>query len=309
MSAPDTAADNAADSGGVVGRDDGRDDGSRRRGEILVLVAAALFSTGGAALKSPPFSNWQVAGVRGGIAAIAMLAFVPASRRGWTWRTPVVGAAYAATLLLFAFSTRLTTAANAIFLQSTAPLWLLLLSPWLLGERIARRDVTFLVVLAGGLALLFVGTPAPVATAPDPHLGNVLGAASGLTWAFAVSGLRWLAKDDRGGGGSAEAATVAGNVLAFLVCLPFAWPLEAGTPAGWATLAYLGVVQVALAYVCLTRGIRRVPAFEASLLLLLEPVLNPVWTWLVHGETPGPWTLVGGAVIIAATAAHTLAKR
>ncbi len=283
---------------------------SRRRdgaagGALLVLAAAALFSTGGAALKSCTLPPWQVAGLRGAVAAVAMLLLVPAARRGWTWRTPLVGLAYAATLVLFALSNRLTTAANAIFLQSTAPLYLLALSPWLLKERIARSDLFFMAALAGGLALFFVGSEAPAATAPNPWLGNVLAAASGLTWALAVSGLRWLAKDDRTGG-AAAAATVAGNGIAFLVCLPFAWPLVEGTTADWLTLGYLGVFQVALAYFCLVRGVGKVPAFQASLLLLLEPVLNPLWAWLVHGETIGPWALVGAEVILGATILHTL---
>ncbi|MCE9638306.1 MAG: DMT family transporter [Planctomycetes bacterium] len=283
------------------------------RGAFLVLAAAALFSTGGAALKSPTLTNWQVAGARGAIAAVAMLLMVPAARRAWSPRTLLVGCAYAATLMTFAFATRLTTAANAIFLQSTAPLWMLLLSPWLLRETIRRSDVIFMAVLAFGLSLFFVGREEAVATAPNPVLGNVLGAVSGLTWALAVSGLRWLAKEEKADG-AAAGATVAGNVICFLACLPFAWgawtaPGGAGTVHDWAALAFLGVVQVALAYVCLTRGIRRIPAFEASLLLLLEPVLNPVWAWLVHGERPGGWALTGGALILVATAAHTLAAR
>lgn len=278
------------------------------RGALLVLAAAALFSTGGAVLKTPTVSHWQVAGVRGAIAAVAMALFVPAARRGWTGRTLLVGGAYAATLLQFAFATRLTTAANAIFLQSTAPLWVMLLGPWLLGERLRRENLTFMAALAAGLALLFVGTREPTATAPDPVLGNLLGAGSGLTWALAVAGLRWLAKEDPTAG-AAAGATVAGNVLAFAVCLPFAWPLEAGTPKDWAALAFLGVFQVALAYVCLTRGVRSIPAFEASLLLLLEPVLNPLWAWLVHGEVPSVWASAGGGVILAATALHTLRSR
>jgi drug/metabolite transporter (DMT)-like permease len=278
---------------------------TRVRGALLVLAAAALFSTGGAAIKLASLPSWQIAGFRGAVAAVAMLLLVPAARRGWTWRTPVVGVAYAATLLLFAHSNRLTTAANAIFLQSTAPLYLLALSPWLLKERIARSDLFFMAALGGGLALFFVGDEARVATAPDPWLGNILAAASGLTWALAVSGLRWLAKDDRTGG-AAAGATVAGNAIAFAVCLPFAWPLVPGTPSDWLTVGFLGVFQVALAYACLVRGVGKVPAFQASLLLLLEPVLNPLWAWLVHGETIGPWALVGAEVILGATILHTL---
>src|SRR5262245_33930582 len=129
---------------------DSAETGAHRRGVVLCLAAAALFATGGAVLKAPHLSNAQVAGFRSGIAALTMLAFVPAARRGWTWRTLVVGLPCAATFLLFAFGTRLTTAANAIFLQSTAPLWLLALSPWLLGERIRRADVVYMVFLAAG---------------------------------------------------------------------------------------------------------------------------------------------------------------
>lgn len=98
-------------------------------------------------------------------------------------------------------------------------------------------------------------------------------------------------------------AAVCGNVIVFLVSLPWALPLAppAGRAGDWLVVVYLGVVQLGLAYVFLARAIVRVPALEASLLLLVEPVLSPVWAWLVHGETPGPLAVVGGAVIITAT--------
>jgi drug/metabolite transporter (DMT)-like permease len=97
-----------------------------------------------------------------------------------------------------------------------------------------------------------------------------------------------------------------GNVLAFLVGLPSLFPVPSASAGEWATLAYLGVIQIALAYVFLTRAVAQLPAFDISLLLLLEPVLNPIWTWLIRGEDPGAWTLAGGAVILAATAARTI---
>jgi drug/metabolite transporter (DMT)-like permease len=89
--------------------------------------------------------------------------------------------------------------------------------------------------------------------------------------------------------------------VAFALALPFALPLHAVRAVDWAVLAYLGIFQIALAYVLLAAGIRRVRAFEASLLLLLEPLLNPVWTFLSLGERPGPWSLAGGALILSAT--------
>jgi drug/metabolite transporter, DME family len=118
----------------------------------LKLVAAALlFSTGGAAIKAIPFTSWQVAALRSGIAAATLALFAPAARRRWSWRTPVVGLAYASTLILFVLANKLTTSANAIFLQSTAPLYLLILSPLLLQERIAREDLLVMLLVGGGL--------------------------------------------------------------------------------------------------------------------------------------------------------------
>jgi drug/metabolite transporter (DMT)-like permease len=109
-----------------------------------------------------------------------------------------------------------------------------------------------------------------------------------------------------GSGGAPVATAVAcGNLIAFLACLPAALPLVDVSRLDLAIILYLGVFQIAGAYYFLTRGLRAVPALEASLLLLLEPVLNPLWAWLVHGERPGPWPLVGGAAILVATAVKT----
>lgn len=282
----------------------------RFRGEgaiprLEVLGAAFLFSTGGAAIKATTLTPWQVAGGRSGVAAIALALMIPAARRSLSWKTVPVALAYAATLLTFAIANKLTTSAATIYLQSTGPFYLLLLSPLLLGERIRRHDLVFLAALACGMALLFVGNPPAQATAPDPALGNLLGAASGLFFALTIAGLRWLARDERPGEARGAGAALLGNALAFLLTLPMALPLVQVTAGDAVAVAYLGTFQIALAYVLLTRALRGVPAFEASLLLLLEPTLNPLWSWLMHGENPGGWALAGGAVIIGATLAHS----
>ncbi|MEJ2188285.1 MAG: EamA family transporter, partial [Acidobacteriota bacterium] len=103
--------------------------------------------------------------------------------------------AYAATMILYVSANKLTTAANAIFLQSTAPLYILLLGPLLLSERVERRQIPFMMVLAAGLCLFFVGVQPASATAPDPFRGNLLGALAGLSWGLAIMGLRWLGRD------------------------------------------------------------------------------------------------------------------
>jgi drug/metabolite transporter (DMT)-like permease len=291
---------------------------STRTARLLVLAVALLFSTGGAAIKSTSLSAWQVAGTRSAIAALAVLVLLPAARRWPGWRGWAVGAAYAATMIAFVVSTKLTTAANAIFLQATAPLYLVLLGPWLLREPVRRRDLGFFLLTAIGLALFFIGTPLSTAIATDPKLGNWIAAASGLTYALTIGGFRWLARGAAQGGAggiggvgtnAAPQAVLAGNVLAAAICLPLALPLARPSATDWMILGYLGVFQIALAYVWLTRAAPHVPALEVSLLLLVEPVLNPFWTWLVHGERPGMWAVLGGALILLSALVQAVVTR
>ena len=271
---------------------------------LEVLAAAFLFSTGGAAIKAATLTGWQVASFRSAVACLAVLVVLPASRGGWSARTLTVGFAYATTMVLFVIANKLTTAANTIFLQYTAPLYLVLAGPLLLDEPVRPRDVVFLAVVGASLALFFADPPAQSSSAPRPTLGNALALLSGLFWASTALGLRWMARP--GSGGAPVATAVAcGNLIAFLACLPAAIPLVEVSRPDIAIILYLGVFQIAGAYYFLTRGLRAVPALEASLLLLLEPVLNPLWAWLVHGERPGPWSLVGGTVILVATSVKT----
>ena len=274
---------------------------------LLVLSAALLFSTGGAAIKATAFSAWQVASFRSGIAAIALFLLLPAWRRGWSRRTLLVGFFYAATLILYVAANKLTTAANSIFLQATAPLYVLLLAPRLLGEPLRRGDPLLAALLVAGMILFFVQVDPALATAPNPLQGNLVAAASGVTWAITLLGLRWLAGSERPE--SAGAAVISGNALAFLVCAPLAFPVSGSVPLDWAVVAYLGLFQIGLAYVAMTRGMRGTPAFEASLLLLLEPVLNSIWAWLVHSEQPGPVSLLGCSLILAASLATAFRAR
>jgi DME family drug/metabolite transporter len=274
---------------------------------LQVLGAAALFSTGGAAIKAVHLTGVQVACLRSAIAAVTLLLLLPAARRRPTAKGLAVSVAYALAMVLFVLANKLTTSAATIFLQDASPLYVLLLGPWLLDEPIRRRDLAFMAALAAGLCLFFVGVDPASATAPDPFRGDLLAILSGLFWASTVVGFRFLGRGEGGsggeGGGGATAA-VLGNVLACLFCLPAALPIStiaAARPVDWAILGYLGVFQIGLAYVFLTRALERVPAFEAALLLLLEPVLNPIWSWLVHGERPSAWSFAGGGVILAAT--------
>jgi drug/metabolite transporter (DMT)-like permease len=270
---------------------------------LQLVLAAALFSTGGAAIKAASLTGYQVASFRSGIAALTLFLLLPQARRGYTWRSMAVGITYALTLLLFVLANKLTTSANTIYLQSTAPLYILLLAPLLLKEPIRLKDLWFMVAIAAGMILFFVTRQPPLATAPDPRTGDVLAALSGLTYALTVMGLRWLSRAPERG--SQMAAMVTGNALVFVLVLPAALPVTGASFMDWSVVTNLGVVQIGVAYMFLAKGIEGVPAFEASLLLLVEPALNPVWAWLVLGEQPSAWAIVGAVVIFGATTART----
>ena len=275
---------------------------------LQIALAALLFSTGGAVVKATSLNSWQIASFRSGVAAFVLFVALPQWRRFWSPRSMLVGLAYAATMILYVTGNKLTTAANTIFLQATAPIYLLLLSPLLLREKIRPRDMTYTAAMVIGMVLMFVGVDPPVDTAPDPFRGNVVGAFCGVSWALTILGLRWLGRtsetsDDRDAAGG---AVVAGNLLAFLICLPMALPVEQAVATDWFAVGYLGVLQIGVAYIAMTRGMRHVPALEAALLLLLEPVMATVWAWLVHGEHPGPWSLAGCLLILFASAASIL---
>ncbi|MBC7924515.1 MAG: EamA family transporter, partial [Bryobacteraceae bacterium] len=169
---------------------------------LAILAAAVLFSTGGVAIKGNALTGWQVASFRSLVAAIAVAVLIPEARKSWTWRHALVGVSYAATLVLFVAANKLTTSANAIFLQSTAPAYLILLSPLLLKEHLRRSDVWLLAGVGTGMALFFVSAEPATSTAPNPALGNALSLLSGLTWAFTLVGLRWLSRTDPSGTGT-----------------------------------------------------------------------------------------------------------
>ena len=270
----------------------------------LLVAAALLFSTGGAAIKWTDLAGWQVAGGRSAVAVVALLLFLREARSLPNATQWLVGAAQAGALVLFALANKLTTSANSIFLQSTAPIWIVLVAPFVLGERARWRDLAFLCVMAGGLFVVFLGDEPAQATAPDPRTGNLLAVLSGVAWAGAVVGLRKLAKNGEAQGEGARnpaiGALVAGNTLAAALGLAMADAPEAVSIPDLAVVVYLGVFQIGLAYLCVVRGLARVGALEASLLLLLEPVLNPVFAFLVHGERLSNATWIGGGVLLAA---------
>jgi drug/metabolite transporter (DMT)-like permease len=273
---------------------------------LQLMLAAILMSTGGAAIKAcDSFSSWQVACFRAGIAAVALLLVVPGLRHSFGIQTVAVGFAYAGASVFFVLATKLTTAANAIFLQSTSSIAIVLLSIWLLKEPFRRRDALFMLALAIGLLLFFFGSAPPTVSAPDPVRGNLFALVSGLFWALTVIGLRWLSYTSKNTKSMAPAAVVFGCIIAFSITLPMALPLHKIRVSDWLTVIYLGTFGVALVFLLISRAMKQVTAIEAGLILLIEPALNPLWAWAMQGENPGFPALAGGTIILTATAVHT----
>lgn len=280
------------------------------RPQTRILLAGALFATGGALIKSCDFPSLQRAGLRALIAALAVFAMLPEARRWPNARILRLVPAYFGATCLFVVANTLTTAANAIFLQSTAPLWIILLGPLLLHERPRRSDLLVLACIAVGMTLFFVAPTAAVATAPEPRLGDVIAIASGVSYALLLLGMRWLGK---AGDGEACAAIAWGNALTFPLAFAM-MPAVGQTPVlggfqDWLVIAVLGTFQVGLAYALLVRSMPHVPAVQASLLLMIEPSLSPLIAWLAHGEVPHPLASVGGVLILGAVVGGSVLAR
>lgn len=277
-----------------------------QQGLFAVLGAAVLWSTGGLFIKWVSLDALGVTMWRSLLAGIVMwLVARPAIRPPWrvnrlTWGIAV---AYALTLVMFVAATKLTTAANAIFLQYTAPLYLLVTGALFLGERASKLDLVTVAVAFGGMGLFFIGK-----IETDALTGNVLAAASGVTLAAMFTLLRAPGCSPA----TRPEAMMIGNgmlVAGLLVVNVMRGSSEPFTPDGsdMFGLLFLGVVQIGFAYLLFGYGVEHVQALEASLIGMLEPVLNPVWVFLFLGETPGWWAVLGGAIIVAAVGARTVA--
>jgi drug/metabolite transporter (DMT)-like permease len=197
---------------------------------------------------------------------------------------------YAPLLIAFVTSTKLTTAANAIFLQYTAPAFVLLLEPYFVRTKLKRINIFTVIVCFIGMALFFVNQ----LSTPDNWLGIWLALLSGLI----LTGLLITQKMNK-----AEyqpGAVFLGNILVCLVTLPWFFDAPLPTMSENSYLMILGFGQLGLGFALFLYGQKHLPAIESSLIAMLEPILNPVWVFIGYGEYPGNWAVLGGIVIIAA---------
>jgi drug/metabolite transporter (DMT)-like permease len=271
---------------------------SRHAAIGLLLLAALLWSLGGVGIKKVDWTPQAIASTRAVIAVVTMLLWMRGRVR-FTWSRWQIGAAvaYAAVTVLFAMANKSTTAANAILLQYTAPIYIALLAPRLLGEPVGAKDWIGVLLTFGGMVLFFLDEDLD----GRAWTGNLLAVASGVALALMMLFLR-KQKD-----GSPLESALLGNILASLIGLPYVhgpWP----DATGWTWLVILGVGQLGISYIAYARAVRGISALEGTLLLMLEPILNPIWVMLAIGERPGKYAMLGGAVVLATVAWRAVAS-
>jgi drug/metabolite transporter (DMT)-like permease len=265
-------------------------DPAHRKAVGLLLLAALGWSLAGIMFKLVDWPPLATAGGRGLVAALFLIAVTGRNLR-FTWSPLQLGTAvaYAGCTVLFAIANKLTTAANAILLQYTAPVWIALFGAWLLQERASRADWWTIAASFAGMALfLYEGLQLNNLT------GILVALASGLFFAAMIMLLR-KQKD-----GSPIESIILGNLLGFLISLPVMASAGVPSPGSIGALLVLGIVQLGIPYLLYARAIRHVTALEAVLLPVIEPILNPVWVMLFIGERPTPLSLLGGAIVLGA---------
>jgi drug/metabolite transporter (DMT)-like permease len=267
---------------------------ARRHAVVLLVLCAVLWSTGGLLIKSITWPALAVAGLRSALAAVVLMLALREWRGRWSWWLGSGALAGAASMLGFVLATKLTTAANAIFLVYTAPLYVALLSPWVLREPIRGDD--WLTLL---LALLGMGCFCGEQLTWDGWVGNGCAVGSGLATAWLVVCLRKQTAT------SPLLMLVLANALVAVVGVPFMVAAR-HDPVSWGLLFLAGVGQLGVPLVLYGKVIPHVRALEAVLIPVLEPVLNPLWVWLLIGEVPSGWALLGGTLVLGAVTARGL---
>ncbi|MGI5997460.1 MAG: DMT family transporter [Lutispora sp.] len=258
----------------------------RYKAILFLVLASILWSTGGILIKAVDWNPIAIAGSRSLISSIVVLLYLRKPR--FTWSKAQLGGAlsYTATVILFVAANKLTTAANAILLQFTAPIFVAILGAWLLKEKIKWYDYIAILTVFGGMLLFFIDD-----VGGGSMLGNILAVVSGFFLACVTISLRYQ-KD-----GSPVETTLIGNWLTFIVAIPF---IAGGLPDIKSIIAIilLGVFQLGIAYILYALASKHLSAIEAILLTVIEPLLNPLWVFLFAGEKPSIYAVLGGILVI-----------
>lgn len=269
---------------------------------VFVLIAVFIWSTGGMFIKlAVNLDAYQVTFFRSLFAAVTVLLITRKNGLRINGFGIITSIIYATLLFLFVWATKHGTAANAIFLQYTAPIYILILAPFVIGEKFHVRDLVTVAFCIGGMSLFFVGK-----LDVSAYQANIAALGSGIFLGLYIM----LLRHPKAVGMNSTITVIYGNLLLALVTAPSGIAaLPAMTALDWFAVSFLGIVQIGIAYILFIKGVTGgTRPLDASIIGFIEPLLNPVWVFLFVGEQPSNWALLGGALIIATVAAHTMAQ-
>jgi drug/metabolite transporter (DMT)-like permease len=266
---------------------------------MFVVFAVLLWSTGGLFIKLTTLDAYQVTFFRSLLAGVTVLLVTRKAGLRINGFGILASIIYATLLFLFVWATKHTTAANAIFLQYTAPIYILILSPFVIGEKFHFRDLLTIVFCIGGMSLFFVGK-----LEITDYEGNLAALVSGIFLGLYIM----LLRHSRAAGMNSTITVIYGNFLLALVTLPSGiTAIPTMTALDVAAVSFLGIFQIGVSYILFIKGVTGgTRPLDASIIGFIEPLLNPVWVFIFVGEEPSTWAILGGAIIIATVVAHTL---
>ena len=264
---------------------------------IILIIAALMWSVGGLFIKLVDLSPVAITGARSIAAALVFLVYLKKPQLYWNRYFIIWVISYAAMMLLYVFSIRLTTAANAIFLEFTAPIYVVILGYYILNERITIFDILSMFVIFSGMTLFFIDELSFYG-----FWGNIMAAVAGVCLGVVTIMIR---KEKE----SAFQIVLMGNILTALVCIPFMFAgLQETASTDWFIIFVLGIVQLGIPYILYAKALRKVKALDAILVSMIEPILNPFWVYIFVGEKIGEWALVGGVLVLSGSIGRAIIK-
>jgi drug/metabolite transporter, DME family len=273
-----------------------------RKGLFYISLTAFLWSSSGLFIKILTISAYQILFYRSLIAALTLLFFLYIKSKKTDFKPDILSVlasvSYSGILIFFVVANKMTTSANAIFLQFTAPLYLLFLEPLFLKTKFRMRNLFTIIACILGMALFFMEK-----LEPGSFYGNIIAVMAGVSFAFFSLLLKW--KKNLGHSNTIM-TIVFGNLLVAAICFPVIYPDLSLTSTQFFILLYMGVIQIGLSYFIFNVGIKYVSATEALIIGILEAVFNPVWVFLGVGEIPSINAIIGGGIIFAAILIHYL---
>ena len=254
---------------------------------LMLVIAALLWSLGGLFIKLVDLNPIIIAGIRSLGAAIVFLFYIKKPK--WYWGKYFIAGiiSYSLMVILYVAAIRLTTAANAIFLQFTAPLWVIIFGYFILKEMVTKFDILAILFIFLGMGLFFVDELSFYG-----FWGNIIALISGVCFALVTVLIR---KEKN----FAFEIVLFGNAITALICFPFI--LEGFGNSSYIDLLIifaLGIFQLGIPYLLYTKALKYVKAIDAILTGMIEPVLNPLWVFLFLGEVMGEWAFIGGSMVL-----------